>query len=154
MTEMYEHASYPQSTDDMDSGSETSNRLPRFQMALAKARELYEEGLDWRAFNREVLGANGLVRQMLPDEEYEAFENTPEFAKIHELMSKLREKSEKKKESEPVRVITVRLPQSVHETLRAEAHGFNTSMNQLCIAKLVRMIDEEEVKTKKSAKSK
>jgi hypothetical protein len=37
---------------------------------------------------------------------------------------------------EPTRVITVRLPKSLHESLKIEAHARNTSLNQLCIAKL------------------
>jgi predicted HicB family RNase H-like nuclease len=37
---------------------------------------------------------------------------------------------------EAERVITVRMPASLHEALRAEAHGQHTSMNQLAVAKL------------------
>jgi predicted HicB family RNase H-like nuclease len=41
--------------------------------------------------------------------------------------------------------ITVRLPKSLHESLRAEAHDRKTSMNQLCISKLLQVIDAEMV---------
>jgi predicted HicB family RNase H-like nuclease len=44
---------------------------------------------------------------------------------------------------EPTRTITVRLPRSLHESLREEAHAHQTSMNQLCVAKLNRPIDDE-----------
>ena len=44
---------------------------------------------------------------------------------------------------EPTRVITVRLPKSLHEALRAEAHDHKTSMNKLCIAKLLQVLEEE-----------
>lgn len=37
---------------------------------------------------------------------------------------------------EPVRVITVRLPKSLHERLREAAYQQRTSMNQLCIERL------------------
>jgi predicted HicB family RNase H-like nuclease len=43
---------------------------------------------------------------------------------------------------EPTRVITVRLPKCLHEALRAEAHEHRTSMNKLCISKLLQFIDE------------
>lgn len=37
---------------------------------------------------------------------------------------------------EPNRVITVRLPKSLHEALRTQAHSKEMSLNQLCITKL------------------
>ena len=40
-------------------------------------------------------------------------------------------------------MITVRLPKSLHESLRTEAHEKRTSMNKLCISKLLQMIDTE-----------
>ena len=42
-------------------------------------------------------------------------------------------------------MITVRLPKSLHEALRAEAHEHRTSMNKLCISKLLQFIDNEKV---------
>jgi predicted HicB family RNase H-like nuclease len=42
-------------------------------------------------------------------------------------------------------VITVRLPQSLHEALKDEAHAHRTSMNQLCISKLLQFIDGDFV---------
>ena len=42
-------------------------------------------------------------------------------------------------------MITVRLPESLHESLKAEAADHNTSMNKLCITKLLMaLIDEQE----------
>lgn len=41
-------------------------------------------------------------------------------------------------EREPTRIVTVRMPKSLHEQLKAEAHERRTSMNQLCINKLLR----------------
>jgi predicted HicB family RNase H-like nuclease len=38
--------------------------------------------------------------------------------------------------SEPQRVITVRLPKSLHESLKVEAHARNISLNELCKMKL------------------
>ena len=47
--------------------------------------------------------------------------------------------------NEVTRVITVRLPESLHEALKAEAVDHKTSMNKLCISKLLQaLIDEEE----------
>ena len=46
---------------------------------------------------------------------------------------------------EPTQVITVRLPKSLHEALRVEADEHHTSMNKLCISKLLQFIDHERV---------
>ncbi len=46
--------------------------------------------------------------------------------------------------NEPTRVITVRLPESLHEALKAEASDHNTSMNKLCISKLLQVLIENE----------
>ena len=48
-------------------------------------------------------------------------------------------------ENEPTRVITVRLPKSMHEYLRTEAHDLHTSMNKLCISKLLQVIGEDMI---------
>ena len=42
---------------------------------------------------------------------------------------------------EPTRVVTVRIPRSLHDALRVEAHEHRTSMNKLCISKLLQFID-------------
>ena len=47
--------------------------------------------------------------------------------------------------AEPTRVITVRLPKSLHESLRDEAYEHRTSMNKLCISKLLQFIDGQQV---------
>ena len=71
---------------------------------------------------------------------------TAEYAEIQGMVAKLREKSRYQTESnEPTRVITVRLPKSLHESLKAESHQRRTSMNQLCISKLLQIIDQELV---------
>ena len=40
-------------------------------------------------------------------------------------------------EKEPIKVITVRMPESLHTSLHAEAHDRRTSMNKLALAKLM-----------------
>ena len=67
---------------------------------------------------------------------------------IQQMVAKLRERSSEPQDSrEPTRVITVRLPKSLHESLRAEAHDRKTSMNKLCISKLLQIVDETLVPT-------
>ena len=47
--------------------------------------------------------------------------------------------------AEPTRVITVRLPKSMHDALKDEAYEHRTSMNKLCISKLLQFIDGQQV---------
>jgi predicted HicB family RNase H-like nuclease len=111
------------------------------------AAEMFQQQPDWIAFFREVLGVDGLVRRLFATpEEMAAFEKTEEYAEIQQMLARLRERSGAGADGkEPTRVITVRLPKSLHESLRAEAHDRKTSMNQLCISKLLQVIDAEMV---------
>lgn len=119
----------------------------RLQTATRIADKMFQQQPDWITFFREVLGVDGLVRKLFTTpEELAEFEKTAEYAEIQAMVAKLREKSGAAAEGrEPTRVITVRLPKSLHESLRAEAHDRKTSMNQLCISKLLQVIDEQMV---------
>ena len=112
------------------------------------ADEIYRQRPSWVTFFREVLGVDGIVRQVYnsPDN-LSHFEQTPEYQKIQQMLAKLRENDSDLPGGprEPTRVITVRLPKSLHESLRAEAHDSHTSMNKLCIAKLLQVVDDDLV---------
>jgi predicted HicB family RNase H-like nuclease len=108
------------------------------------ASELYRQQADWVTFFRKILGVDGVVRQLFPTAtEMNELETTAEYAEIQQMLAKLRERGNTPStENEPTRVITVRLPKSLHESLRTEAHEKRTSMNKLCISKLLQMVDE------------
>jgi predicted HicB family RNase H-like nuclease len=109
------------------------------------ASELYRQQSDWVTFFRRILGVDGVVRQMFPTTaEMNNLEQTSEYGEIQQMLAKLRERgSTPADDTEPTRVITVRLPKSLHESLRTEAHEKRTSMNKLCISKLLQMIADE-----------
>ena len=113
------------------------------------AQELYSRGPDWVTFYREVLGLRGVVRHTFPSREaMTEFEQTEAYEDIQQMLTKLREQGPMALDpDEPTRVITVRLPKCLHEALRVEAHEHRTSMNKLCISKLVQFIDGERVPT-------
>ena len=108
---------------------------------------------DWVTFFREILGVDGIVRRQFTRlEDLTAFEKSPEFEQIQKWLVKLREqKNATDTESEPTRVITVRLPKSMHEYLRTEAHDLRTSMNKLCISKLLQVIEQDLIPTERSS---
>jgi len=112
------------------------------------ADEIFRQRPSWVTFFREVLGVDGIVRQVHSSpESLSQFEQTPEYQKIQQMLAKLRENDADLPGGprEPTRVITVRLPKSLHESLRAEAHDRHTSMNKLCISKLLQVVDDELV---------
>jgi len=123
-----------------------TTREGRLELIQRQVTEAYSRHTDWINFFREVLGTDGIVRKMFSTaEELAAFEKTAEYDAIQQMLTKLRERSGDSAENEPTRVITVRLPKSLHESLKSEAHMHQTSMNQLCISKLLQLIDKELV---------
>ena len=108
-----------------------------------KACNLYAASPDWATFFRQVMGVGGLIRASFPiPQELEAFERSEQYQEIQEMLAKLREKTDVEvPDQEPTKVITVRLPKCLHESLRSEAYERKTSMNKLCISKLLQIID-------------
>jgi predicted HicB family RNase H-like nuclease len=127
----------------------------KYQGILQSARQLYESEPDWVTFFREVMGVDGVVRRTFTRlDELTAFEKSQEFDQIQKWLVKLREqKNATDAETEPTRVITVRLPKSMHEYLRTEAHDLRTSMNKLCISKLLQVIEQDLIPTERTGAS-
>jgi len=114
--------------------------------ALRGATELFSKEPDWVTFYREVLGVEGIVRKLYPTPEaYADFQNSAEHCEIQRMLNSIRERTKNKSKAEPTRVITVRMPKSIHDTLFVEADQMKTSVNQLCISKLIQWIDKERV---------
>jgi len=126
-------------------GQPSTQPITKRQEVCRVAAEMFRQNPDWVAFFREVLGVEGVARRVFSKaEELEAFEKTEEYAKIQSMVAKLRENSRYQSDSdEPTRVITVRLPKSLHESLKAESYQRRTSMNQLCISKLLQIIGND-----------
>jgi predicted HicB family RNase H-like nuclease len=118
------------------------------QEVFRVATELFNQQPDWVAFFREVLGLDGVIRRAFPDPaSLSQFEQCAEYLQIQQMLAKLREKTSDSANNskEPQRVITVRLPKSMHEALKEEAKQHKTSMNKLCISKLLQVVDDELV---------
>src|SRR5262245_36866908 len=112
------------------------------------AVEWYNRKPDWVTFFREILGVSGVVRKLFANaDQIAAFEQTEQYAELQQMVAKLREQPAPADDKEPTRVITVRMPKSLHESLREEAQDKRTSMNQLCISKLLQVIDSELIPT-------
>ncbi|MGQ9503733.1 MAG: hypothetical protein ACUVQG_03540 [Thermogutta sp.] len=109
----------------------------------ATAQRLWADGVAWTTFFRDLLGPEGLVRKLFPTPDQLAeFERTEVYQKIQEMLAALRRSQEGRlAHDEPLTVITIRVPRSLHEALAEEAHALKTSINRLCISKLAQIID-------------
>jgi predicted HicB family RNase H-like nuclease len=125
----------------------------RCQKVLQVANDLHQRRPDWVTFFRETLGVNGAARSVFPhQDDYVRFEQSAEYAEIQGMVAGLRNaKIRGGGKDEATRVITVRLPESLHEALKAEAADHKTSMNKLCISKLLQVLLGNETEPPKSA---
>lgn len=120
----------------------------KHQEVKEAVERLFATKPDWMTFYRQVIGLNGLVRKAFPSFETMAvFEQTETYREIHRMLAELRKQPPPKDVVEDTKVITIRIPQSLHEFLRIEAFEHHTTMNKLCISKLVQFIDTEHVPT-------
>lgn len=113
---------------------------------LEVAERLYSMRPEWVVFFREVLGVDGLVRRAFrTPETLVRFECSPAYARIREMLDDLRnQQRDRPAERETQRVVTVRMPKSLHESLKAEAEEMRVSINTLCISKLIKMLDDTD----------
>ncbi len=111
------------------------------------AEALRNQGADWITFYRRIFGLHGVVRHRFPTRESLAeFQRTGAYEQIQKMLTQLRKQPPSDADpDDPTRVITVRLPKSLHESLRVEAHEHHTSMNKLCISKLLQFIDNGKI---------
>jgi hypothetical protein len=122
------------------------NDLPleaRGQEALRLAQEAFSKTGSWVVFYRELLGTDGIVRRLFSETtEMRFFEGSAEFVEMQEMVAAMRSQDSSKGDStEPERMITIRLPKSLHDALRIEADEMNLSINKLCISKLLQRIE-------------
>jgi len=113
---------------------------------LEVAERLYAMNPEWVVFFREVLGVDGIVRRTFSEPDaLMRFECSPEYARVREMLDDLRARQNARQaQRESQRVVTVRMPKSLHETLKSEAEQMHVSINSLCIAKLMKLLDEQE----------
>lgn len=126
--------------------SPIQTHLPLEQRA-AEVRRLAVEAFpqcdNWVLFYREVFGVDGVMRKLFTTvEELKTWESSPEFFETHEMLAALRSQDNGKGDTiEPQRMITVRLPVSMHEAMKLESAEVGLSINKLCITKLLQKLD-------------
>lgn len=111
----------------------------RCRQSLLLAEEAFAKTGSWVMFFREVLGVQGIVRQLFSEpEEFNRFIQGAEFATLHEMLAAIRSQDQSKSDAtEPERMITIRIPKSLHESLQVESKACGLSINKLSISKLL-----------------
>ena len=111
----------------------------RCKQTLLLAEEAFAKTGSCVIFFREVLGVDGIVKQLFTDsQEFKRFIDGPEFATLHEMLAAIRSQDQSKSDAaEPERMITIRIPRSLHESLQEESKASGLSINKLSISKLL-----------------
>lgn len=111
------------------------------------AQEVFAGTGSWVVFYREMLGVDGAVRKWFPKpDEYSKFQKSSQYAELQEMVAALRSQDGSKADtSEPERMITIRIPQSLHDALTKESEEALLSVNKLCISKLLQRVEDRFV---------
>lgn len=119
----------------------------RCDQMLSMAIELFGHAPTWVCFFREVLASGGLTRKLFPsDDEFGTFMTTPHYDQILQMLTALRSRDLPEQDpNDPQRMITVRVPKSLHEALCEEAGRLGISVNKLCISRLLQVLDPKMV---------
>ncbi len=148
------HSPKPQELVDYSnnwSPSQSNNpqiTLDQRREAVTQALRLSRAARDWEVFFKQVMGVDGLIYSLFQTaEQRRQFETTSEYVEIQHILAEMRSRPQKRNlvDREKTKMITVRLPESLHTALMQEANDLNTSMNKLCISKLLQIIDKDLV---------
>ncbi|MGB7326520.1 MAG: hypothetical protein WBD31_16720 [Rubripirellula sp.] len=134
------------SASPLDSGL-NAELQERAGVVMKAAEAQFALSGSWVAFYREMLGTEGLVHRTFPvATEFAQFQKSKQFAELQEMVAALRShESTKGDTNEPEKMITIRLPKSLHDALTQESNDLNLSINKLCISKLLQRIESRFV---------
>ena len=115
----------------------------RLAEALRLAQEAFAQTGYWVAFYKAILAKDGVVDKLFPSvEELDQFHESEEFRQIQLILTALRtSETEKADAIEPLKMLTIRIPRSMQAALMEEAQRNQTSINKLCVSKMLCPID-------------
>ncbi|RMF43968.1 MAG: hypothetical protein D6753_03740 [Planctomycetota bacterium] len=119
----------------------------RCLQAFDIANELFGHAPTWVCFYRELMGTDGFIRRLFPgDEEFGVFLRSDQYHQIQLMLTALRSRDLPENDpNDPQRMITVRLPKSLHEAMCEEAERLNISVNRLCISRMLQLLDPKMI---------
>lgn len=106
---------------------------------IKKEAKIAFENTHWREFYSRIMGTNGVIRKLITDPAARhKFEQSDDYEELMVMLRALRSQADiSEVDQKRARVITVRLPADIHEGLMREAHDKGTSLNKLCVSKLL-----------------
>ena len=107
------------------------------------AAELFGVAPTWTAFYRETLGVDGVAHRIFSEaEEFRSYECSECHSKVLEMLTVLRSKDVSDCDpTEVQKMITIRIPKSLHDRICAEANELDVSVNKLAITRLLQRVD-------------
>ncbi len=119
----------------------------RCQQAFDVANDLFVNAPTWVCFYRELMGGRGLITQLFPEhDDFGRFLRTEQYHQIQMMLTALRSRDLPENDPhDPQRMITVRLPKSLHEAMCDEAGRLNISVNRLCISRMLQLLDPKMI---------
>lgn len=119
----------------------------RCQQAFDVANDLFGNAPTWVCFYRELMGGDGLIPQLFPsDEDFGNFLRCEQYYQVQMMLTGLRSRDLPENDpNDPQRMITVRLPKSLHEALCDEALRLGISVNRLCISRMLQLLDPKMI---------
>ncbi|MCA9192461.1 MAG: hypothetical protein KDB03_11890 [Planctomycetales bacterium] len=119
----------------------------RCRQAFDLANDLFGNSPTWVCFYREFLGGNGVIHLLFStNDDLGSFLRTEEYHQIQLMLTALRSRELPENDPhDPQRMITVRLPKSLHEAMCDEAERLNISVNRLCISRMLQMLDPKMI---------
>ncbi len=123
------------------------NFSERCQQAFDVANDLFGNAPTWICFYRELMGGNGMLHMLFEsNKDFGAFLRTDQHHQIQLMLTALRSRDLPENDpNDPQRMITVRLPKSLHEAMCEEAGRLNISVNRLCISRMLQLLDPEMI---------
>ncbi len=119
----------------------------RCQQAFDVANDLFSNAPTWVCFYRELMGGSGMLHTLFnSNKDFGAFLRTDQHHQIQLMLTALRSRDLPENDpNDPQRMITVRLPKSLHEAMCEEAGRLNISVNRLCISRMLQLLDPEMI---------
>ena len=119
----------------------------RCQQSFDLANDLFGHAPTWVCFYRAFLGGSGMIHSILTDnDEFGRFLRTEQYHQIQLMLTALRSRDLPENDpNDPQRMITVRLPKSLHEAMCDEAGRLNISVNRLCISRMLQLLDPKMI---------
>ncbi len=119
----------------------------RCQQAFDVANDLFGNAPTWVCFYRELMGGDGLIPLLFPShEDFGNFLRCDQYYQVQMMLTALRSRDLPENDpNDPQRMITVRLPKSLHEALCDEAVRLGISVNRLCISRMLQLLDPKMI---------